>query len=126
MKASHRLSILLLKYVPMIGGFLMWVHVSLLLCNVQTSVFDSVVGYSIAPSITMMVWSKAFNFCPIHRCFVAYDTLVSGCIKWQTAFAGFGAALLYVRFMVWFIGLGLLIWFVKTHEEVALWKINYG
>ena len=126
MNTLHRLSIMLLKYVPMIGGFLMWVHVTLLLLNIQTHVFENVVGYSVAPSVTMLVWSKTFNFCPIHRCFICYNTAVMGCIKWQANFIGFGSALLVVRLIVWIIGLGLLIWFAMTHEDIKLWKTNYG
>ena len=125
MTSLHRLSIVLLKYVPMICGFLMWINVTLLFCNVKTSVFESVCGYTITPCVVTMVWSRAFNFCPIHQCFTLYNTVVTGCIKWQNAFIGFGSMLLIMRILVWLAGLGLLIWYIISQcNKNYKWQID--
>lgn len=117
MNLLHRLSVLCLKFAPFIGGILMWLHTICLLLGKTFFVAENLIGLPIIPCITAMVWSKAFGFCSMHRCFLAYICMTTYCINWQADFIGFGAALLWVRWGVWAVGLILIIWLIYNLVE---------
>lgn len=112
MKPIQRVSMILLKYAPMIAGFLMWCHVTALLCGVNLPFADTTIGLPPVPCITCIIWSKAFGFCPLHRYFIGYAGIVTCCIKWQACFVGFGLALPVIRWIVFGIGIFLFGWFI--------------
>lgn len=117
MNYLHRLSVLCLKFAPFIGGILMWLHITCLLLGKTFYVVENLIGLPIIPCLTAIVWSKAFGFCPMHRCFIAYICAITYCINWQADFVGFGTALLGVRWGLWVIGLLLIIWFIYNLVE---------
>lgn len=114
MKPIQRTSMMLLKYAPMIAGFIMWLRVMGLLCGVSYPIAETTIGLPVVPCITCIIWSKAFGFCTIHRHFIGYVGAVTCCIKWQACFAGFGLALPIFRWAVFIIGIALFAWFVYT------------
>ena len=112
MKTCHKLSIIFLKYAPFIAGILMWVHVILKICGVNWSVAENLVGLPIIPCIICCVWSYAFNFCLLHRIFIIYTSLVTYCINFHTDSFGFGDMLNFVRWLLFSIGLILIVLFI--------------
>ena len=112
MKTCHKLSIIFLKYVPFIAGILMWVHVILRICGVSLLVAENLVGLPIIPCIICCVWSYAFNFCLLHRVFIMYTSLVTYCINLNADIVGFGNMLGLVRWLLFGIGLILIILFI--------------
>lgn len=112
MKTCHKLSIIFLKYVPFIAGILMWVHVILRICGVSLLVAENLVGLPIIPCIICCVWSYAFNFCLLHRIFIIYTSLVTYCINLNADIVGFGNMLGLVRWLLFGIGLILIILFI--------------
>ena len=125
MKTCHKLSIIFLKYAPFIAGILMWVHVILRICGVSLLVAENLVGLPVIPCIICCVWSYAFNFCLLHRIFIMYTSLVTYCINFNADVVGFGNMLSLVRWLLFGIGLILIILFIikqcknKYNEEVA-------
>ena len=112
MKTCHKLSIIFLKYAPFIAGILMWVHVILKICGVGLLVAENLVGLPIIPCIICCVWSYTFNFCLLHRIFIIYTSLVTYCINFNTDIVGFGNMLDLVRWLLFGIGLILIILFI--------------
>lgn len=112
MKPIQRVSMMLLKYAPMIAGFIMWLRVTGLLCGVEFPIAETTIGLPAFPCVTCIVWSKAFGFCTIHRHFIGYVGAVTYCIKWQACFAGFGIALPVIRWFVFGTGVFLFGWFI--------------
>lgn len=112
MKTCHKLSIIFLKYAPFIAGMLMWVHVILRICGVSLLVAENLVGLPIIPCIICCVWSYAFNFCLLHRIFIMYTSLVTYCINLNADIVGFGNMLGLVRWLLFGIGLILIILFI--------------
>lgn len=112
MKTCHKLSIIFLKYAPFIAGILMWVHVILRICGVSLLVAENLVGLPIIPCIICCVWSYAFNFCLLHRIFIIYTSLVTYCINLNADIVGFGNMLDLVRWLLFGIGLILIILFI--------------
>lgn len=112
MKTCHKLSIIFLKYAPFIAGILMWVHVILRICGVSLLVAENLVGLPIIPCIICCVWSYAFNFCLLHRIFIIYTSLVTYCINLNADIVGFGNMLGLVRWLLFGIGLILIILFI--------------
>lgn len=125
MKTCHKLSIIFLKYAPFIAGMLMWVHVILRICGVSLLVAENLVGLPIIPCIICYIWSYAFNFCLLHRIFIIYTSLVTYCINFNADVVEFGNMLSLVRWLLFGIGLILIIMFIikqcknKYNEEVA-------
>lgn len=112
MKTCHKLSIIFLKYAPFIAGILMWVHVILRICGVSLLVAENLVGLPVIPCIICCVWSYAFNFCLLHRIFIIYTSLVTYCINLNADIVGFGNMLDLVRWLLFGIGLILIILFI--------------
>ena len=110
---QYKVSVLFLKYAPVIGAFIMFLHVFLLITNNYMLIADWTFSLPIIPTITAMIWSKTFGFCIMHRLFIAYICAVSYCIKFEQAI-GFGSLLLFSRWFMFIIGAILFIWlFVK-------------
>ena len=112
MKTCHKLSIIFLKYAPFIAGILMWVHVILKICGVNWFVAENLVVLPIIPCIICCIWSYAFNFCLLHRIFIIYTSLVTYCINFHTDSFGFGDMLNFVRWLLFSVGLILIVLFI--------------
>lgn len=105
----HKLSIIVLKYAPVIAAFVMMCHTVLLLHHIETEVADWTFSLPIFPCIVCCLWSKTFNFCVLHRLFIIYTCVVSYCIKYQDIF-GFGLTLTLFRIIIIILGLLLFIY----------------
>lgn len=55
MKPIQRLSIQLLKYAPVVGALIMWVHVTCLLCGRDYPIADTIVSLPAIPCVTCIV-----------------------------------------------------------------------
>ena len=112
MNSYHKLSVIFLKYAQFIAGMLMWVHVILRICGISSLVAENLVGLPAIPCLVCCVWSKTFGFCILHRAFILYTTLVTYCININTDILGFGSLLTPIRWVLFMIGLVLIIIFI--------------
>lgn len=101
--------------MPVIGAFVMWTHVIQLLFGWNFYLAEYSFSLPLFPWLVCMLWSKAFNFCAMHRCFISYTTLVTYCINIQED-VGFNNLIL-ARVIVCLIGLILFIWFAFRYKK---------
>lgn len=113
---GHKVSIIMLKYAPIIGALVMWLHVTMLLCDINFCFAEYTFGVTFFPWLVCFVWSKTFGFCEMHRAFLTYTMLVSYCVNIQEDI-GFGNILFYARLTMFIIGLILMIWFIVRYKK---------
>ena len=83
-KESYRYTIILLKYFPIIGSFLLWVRVLLLvLFDYQNPVIELFVGNSIIGGVLLLLASRVLEFCKLHKFFIYYNVFAGFCIDYQ-------------------------------------------
>lgn len=113
----YKVSIIFLKYAPVISALIMMLHTALLISHKALIVADWSVSLPILPTLVAIIWSKTFGFCRLHRHFILYSCLVSYCIKIQDTF-GFGNYLNIARIIVLIIGILLFIcMFIKLVKK---------
>lgn len=110
-KPYHKLSILFLKYIVILGTLIMYIHNILLLTNTELVIADWVISLPLFPYIVAMTWSKVFGFCSLHRACLTYIMVMTYCIKYQTLI-GFGKWLVPARFFMFSVGTILLVWWI--------------
>lgn len=120
---QYKVSVLFLKYAPVIGAFIMFLHVFLLITNSAMLLADWTFSLPIIPAVTAMIWSKAFGFCIMHRLFIAYICAISYCIKFEQAI-GFGSLLLFSRWFMFIIGVILFIWLCIRFKQFNYQCLN--
>ena len=120
---QYKVSVLFLKYAPVIGAFIMFLHVFFLITNNYMLIADWTFSLPIIPTITAMVWSKTFGFCIMHRLFIAYICAISYCIKFEQAI-GFGSLLLFSRWFMFIIGAILFIWLFVRFKQFHYYCLN--
>lgn len=107
---GQRLSIILFKYIPPFGAFLMLIQTVCLMHNLDVLFAEWIFGMSLIPCVISIVWSLAFKFCYIHRLFLYYIFIVSICIKYNS-FIGF-IHLFCARLIVIIIGIVVFSLFI--------------
>ena len=120
---QYKVSVLFLKYAPVIGAFIMFLHVFFLITNNYIFIADWTFSLPIIPAITAMIWSKTFGFCIVHRLFIAYICAISYCIKFEQAI-GFGSLLLLLRWLMFIIGAILFIWLLVRFKQFHYQCLN--
>ena len=120
---QYKVSVLFLKYAPVIGAFIMFLHVFLLITNKNKLIADWTFSLPIIPAITAMIWSKTFGFCIMHRLFIVYICAISYCIKFEQAI-GFGSLLLFSRWFMFIIGAILFIWLFVRFKQFHYCCLN--
>ena len=120
---QYKVSVLFLKYAPVIGAFIMFLHVFFLITNNYMLIADWTFSLPIIPAITAMIWSKTFGFCIMHRLFIAYICAISYCIKFEQTI-GFGSLLLLLRWLMFIIGAILFIWLLVRFKQFHYQCLN--
>ena len=99
-----KISLIVLKFLPLICAFAMLFHVSLLIArklyeNRIIEATEWTISLPVAPALTAIILSKQLSFCSLHRHFIAYTSIVSYCIKFQNSI-GFGNFLTPMRWVM--------------------------
>lgn len=119
--SKDKLCIIALKYVPIMGTILMTLHVAALLLGYKLFIFE----LSVLTIVTLMVmlWSKVFKFCLIHRLSSLYTITVLWCCYIER-YIGFGKHLQILRVIFLYIGIILLILltikYAKNYKKPAI------
>lgn len=103
---KYKVGILLLKYIPIFMSFILLVHVGLLLIGIHTNIAENIAGISIMPAIVIIAMSEVLHFCLLHKLFTIYSLVVDFCINYHREI-GFCDSLLYLRIIVFIIGISL-------------------
>ena len=104
---DYKLSILAIKYIPIIMFLIMWIHTGLLILGIDGPCADVIAGSAIIPSILIFSMSNLFKFCYIHKLLTMYALAVDLCINFQRLI-GFGYLVEELRILMFIIGTILL------------------
>lgn len=120
-RQKYLLTLWMFKYYPVVGSFLMWLYVGLLIFDnhlifEHNITSDSFIGMAcllfLLINFVLIFVSDILKFCWLHRSMFAYMGLVGSCISYEY-FIGFGRLLLLSRFVVFIVGLILLIYMIQ-------------
>lgn len=111
---AEKMCILLLKYIPVICAFLMFLHVVFLECGFHYCFAELAVLTMV--SIMILVWSKVFKFCLIHIISSLYTVDILWCSYIQR-YVGFGNHLEQIRVSALYFGFIILLILVNKHAE---------
>ena len=89
-KWYHRCARMLVGLIPPLGALLLLCHVIILLLGQDWHVASSVFKLSLCGFLLLIILSKVFGFCWVHRLFITYNFIVSCCIEFQHFWGGFG------------------------------------
>lgn len=122
---DYKLGLVLLKYIPIIMFFIMWIHTGLLVFDINGPCADTIAGSAIIPSILILAISNIFKFCYIHKILTIYSLSIDLCINFQR-YIGFGDLLFILRLVMFFIGIIIIILFIIkfNHYRHNCCKIN--
>ena len=122
---DYKLGLVLLKYIPIIMFFIMWIHTGLLVFDIDGPCADTIVGSAIIPSILILAISNIFKFCYIHKILTIYSLSIDLCINFQR-YIGFGDLLFILRLVMFFIGIIIIILLIIkfNHYRHNCCKIN--
>ena len=112
-----KISVIVLKILPVICAFAMLFHVSLLVTrrfdeNRIIEATECTISLPVEPALTAIILSKQLGFCSLHRHFIAYTSIVSYCIKFQNSI-GFGNFLIPMRWVMLIVGIILFIILIR-------------
>ena len=122
---DYKLGLVLLKYIPIIMFFIMWIHTGLLVFDINGPCADTIAGSAIIPSILILAISNIFKFCYIHKILTIYSLSIDLCINFQR-YIGFGDLLFILRLVMFFIGIIIIILLIIkfNHYRHNCCKIN--
>lgn len=107
--SRYKVTLLMVKYLPLIMFLIMWIHVILLLLGINSPIAITVAGSAILPSIFILCISTSLKFCYLHKSLTVYSLVVDLCINFEN-YIGFGILLFPMRFLC-FIS-GLILFFI--------------
>ena len=119
-RQEYLLTLWMFKYYPVIGSFLMWLYVGLLIFdnhlifehNITSDSFIGIVCILfLMINFVLIFVSDVLKFCWLHRAMFVYMGLVGSCISYEY-FIGFGSLLLLSRVIVFIIGIILLLYMI--------------
>ena len=122
---DYKLGLVLLKYIPIIMFFIMWIHTGLLVFDIDGPCADTIAGSAIIPSILILAISNIFKFCYIHKILTIYSLSIDLCINFQR-YIGFDDLLFILRLVMFFIGIIIIILLIIkfNHYRYNCCKIN--
>ena len=122
---DYKLGLVLLKYIPIIMFFIMWIHTGLLVFDIDGPCADTIAGSTIIPSILILAISNIFKFCYIHKILTIYSLSIDLCINFQR-YIGFSDLLFILRLVMFFIGIIVIILLIIkfNHYRHNCCKIN--
>ena len=119
-RQEYLLTLWMFKYYPVIGSFLMWLYVGLLIFdnhlifdhNITSDSFIGMVCLLfLMINFVLIFVNDVFKLCWLHRVMFVYIGLVGSCISYEY-FIGFGSLLLLSRVIVFIIGIILLLYMI--------------
>lgn len=124
-RQEYLLTLWMFKYYPVIGSFIMWLYVGLLIFDnhlifEHNITSDSFIGMVcllfLMINFVLIFVSDVLKFCWLHRALFTYMGLVGSCISYEY-FIGFGNLLLLSRIIVFILGIALLIYTIIHWKE---------
>lgn len=114
---KYKLIIKLIKVFPIIGAFLLWIRVLLLVMfEYQSPIIEMFVETSIIGGTLLILSSIVLEFCLLHKLFIYYNVLIGFCIDFQDII-GWGICRTPMRYVVLLLGIILFICLLFKYAE---------
>ena len=119
-RQEYLLTLRMFKYYPVIGSFLMWLYVGLLIFdnhlifehNITSDSFIGIVCILfLMINFVLIFVSDVLKFCWLHRAMFVYMGLVGSCISYEY-FIGFENLLLLSRVIVFLLEIILVLYMI--------------
>ena len=107
--SRYKITLIMVKYLPLLMFLIMWIHVILLLLGINSPIAITVAGSAILPSVFILCISTSLKFCYLHKSLTIYSLVVDLCINFEN-YIGFGMLLFPMRLLC-FIS-GLILFFI--------------
>lgn len=124
-KSSHKLLLVVLKFIPMITAMCYLLNTALALVGIDAPILSHICGMSLLPWLFILIATYVFRFCAYHRMFLYY-ILVSDIINIFDYYVGIPLSaynMVMLHFNVAGIFLFLILYhYVKRNKE-ALSKV---
>lgn len=78
---NYKLSLIILKYIPVAMAFVMWIHVYLLIVGHPLKIAEQIAGCTALPCIILLAFSNIMKFCWLHKCYIIYAVGIDYCIN---------------------------------------------
>jgi len=121
-KSSHKLLLVVLKFIPMITAMCYLLNTALALVGIDAPVLSHICGMSLLPWLFILIATYVFRFCTYHRMFLYY-ILVSDVINIFDYYVGIPLSaynMVMLHFNIAGIFLFLVLYhYVKCNKEAA-------
>jgi len=121
-KSSHKLLLVVLKFIPMITAMCYLLNTALALIGIDAPVLSHICGMSLLPWLFILIATYVFKFCAYHRMFLYY-ILVSDIINIFDYYVGIPLSaynMVMLHFNIAGIFLFLVLYhYVKCNKEAA-------
>ena len=115
-KTEYKITLLCLKYIPVIMFLLMWFYMICAVFSITFPFSSAIAGCSVLPAILIFSLSSVFRFCWVHKTLTIYSFIADVVINLNKYILGMGVAILVFKWTMMIIG--LIIFFM------LLFKIN--
>jgi hypothetical protein len=114
-KTQYKLTLLFLKYIPVIMFLLMWLYMICAVFSIPLAFSSTIVGCSLLPTLLIFALSSVFQFCWVHKTLTIYAFIADVLIN-LNKLIGFGSAVLFLKWIMVIVGFIIFL--------ILLFKIN--
>ena len=107
-KTEYKITLLCLKYIPVIMFLLMWLYMTCAALDIPLAFSSTIAGCSLLPTLLIFSLSSVFKFCWIHKTLTIYSFIADLLIN-LNKLIGFGAAVIFLKSMMAIAGLIIFI-----------------
>lgn len=111
MRTHHRFAFLCLKWIP-ITTFMIMLSNTIISIFYPSFIVVDFVGCSVLPSFLILIMSKVFNFCNIHKSLTVYSMCIDLMVNVER-YIGFDGVLIPIQILLSVIGVILLFLLLK-------------
>lgn len=114
-KTQYKLTLLFLKYIPVIMFLLMWLYMICAVFSIPLAFSSTIAGCSLLPTLLIFALSSVFQFCWVHKTLTIYAFIADILIN-LNKLIGFGSAVLFLKWIMVIVGFIIFL--------ILLFKIN--
>lgn len=107
-KTEYKLTLLCLKYIPVIMFLLMWLYMICATFGIPLAFSSTIAGCSLLPTILIFALSSVFQFCWVHKTLTIYSFVADVLIN-LNKLIGFGSAIVFLKGIMTVAGLVIFI-----------------
>ena len=107
-KTEYKITLLCLKYIPVIMFLLMWLYMICAVFNIPLAFSSTIAGCSLLPTILIFALSSVFQFCWVHKTLTIYSFVADVLIN-LNKLIGFGSAIVFLKGIMTVAGLVIFI-----------------